>query len=343
MDAFTHGLAGAVIARAAFEPALGKWGLVTGIVVALLPDIDFSLKFINKRWYIKYHRSFANSIFFLIPISLFWGSIFHWISGLHRLPYFIGLTFLVLCSHIFFDTLNPFGTMIFAPFSNYRFSLDVVYLVDFVFSSLLFFPLMASYIWPSHSSLICYGSLISLALYIIFRFMNHAQANKHNRHYIEANQLKSNNFASLPTYHSPFRWNNLIETSDCIYKGGINTLERKAYRSTYRSWPKYSHMNQDENFTWIQRALELPQVKTYLWFARFPVMRYQGFIHNSHRVALYDFRFDGFKGRLPFVFIVDFHPSGRVRTQGFHRNWNFQLLLKQKRFWINNNLDRSVS
>ena len=157
MDAFTHGLAGAVIAGATFEPSLGKWAVITGVTVALLPDIDFLLKFINKKLYINYHRGFANSIFLLIPFSFFWGYFFNRISGLHLYFHFVGLTFLVLASHIFFDALNPFGTMIFAPFSNYRFSWDAVYIVDFVFIGLLLFLLIASFIFIKASRIATYA------------------------------------------------------------------------------------------------------------------------------------------------------------------------------------------
>jgi len=341
MDAFTHSLAGVVIARAAFEPSLGKWGIITGVAVAILPDVDFLLKFVNKQLYIKYHRSFANSIFFLIPLSLFWGCLFNWFSGLHNFPAFAGLTFTVLCSHIFFDTLNPFGTMIFAPFSNYRFSFDLVYIVDLIFTSLLLFPLIASYIWPSYSRFICFAGLASIFLYIGFRFINHTRARQHNQQYIEANQLKAANFASLPTHFSPFRWYNLIETKDYIYKSGVNTSNRHSRHGDdkngddknrdYKIWPKISYQDPGESSTWIQKALDLPEVKTYLWFARFPVMKYHGFIQNTHRIAFYDHRFEGYKGKLPFVYVVDFYSDGQLSSQYFHRNWDLRRLAKDLR------------
>ena len=341
MDAFTHSLAGVVIARAAFEPSLGKWGVITGVAVALLPDIDFLLKFVNKQLYIKYHRSFANSIFLIIPLSLFWGCLFNWFSGLHNFPAFAVLTFTVLCSHVFFDTLNPFGTMIFAPFSNYRFSWDLVYIVDLIFTSLLLFPLIASYIWPDYCRFICLAGLICVFLYIGFRFINHTRARQHNQRYIETNQLKAANFASLPTHFSPFRWHNLIETKDYIYKSGVNTSKNRHSRhgdngdnnrnEDYKIWPKISYQVPLENSTWIQKALELPEVKTYLWFARFPVMKYHGFVQNTHRIAFYDHRFDGYKGKLPFVYVVDFYPDGQLSSQYFHRNWDLRRLAKDLR------------
>jgi len=337
MDAFTHSLAGVVIARAAFEPSLGKWGIITGIAVALLPDVDFLLKFVNKQLYIKYHRSFANSIFFIIPLSLFWGCLFNWFSGLHKFPAFAALSFIVLCSHVFFDMLNPFGTMILAPFSNYRFSLDLVYIVDLIFTSLLLFPLIASYMWPDYSRVICYGGLVCVFLYIGFRFINHSRARLHNQEYIRENQLEAANFASLPTHLSPFRWYNLIETRDYIYKSGVNTSNRHRRaedannKGDYKIWPKISYQAPGENSTWVQKALELPEVKTYLWFARFPVLKYQGFIQNTHRIAFYDHRFEGYKGKLPFVYVVDFCPDGQLSSQYFYRNWDLRTLAKDLR------------
>jgi len=324
MDALTHGIAGVVIARATFEPSLGKWATITAVAVSLLPDVDFLLKFINKRLYIKYHRSFANSLFCLVPLSLFLGFIFNRICGLHSFPSFTALTFITLGSHVFFDTLNPFGTMIFTPFSNYRFSWDVVYIVDPIFTSLLLFPLIVSYIQPQYSRLICIGSLVSLSFYITLRFINHARARRYNQQYIRDKGLKASRFASLPTHFSPFRWWNLIETEDYIYKAGISTLnQRRGQEENYQMWPRVICQSPWESSAWIRKALELPEVKTYLWFARFPVMKYHGFIQNTHRIAFYDYRFEGYKGKLPFVYVVDFHPDGQVSSQYFHRNWDF--------------------
>lgn len=332
MDAFTHVITGAVIAKAVFEPTLGHWGLITGAVVGLLPDIDFLLKFINKNLYIKYHRSITNSIFFVLPFALLWGYLFNRLSGLHLITSFTSLSLVVLLSHIFLDTLNPFGTMIFTPFSDYRLSLDIAYLVDLPLTSIVLFPLLASSALPDHSQFLARLSLTLLVFYILFRFHSHFLADWYNRQFIQAHNLVTTNYASLPTHRSPFHWNNIIETDEWIYKAGFNIFHQQNLDDLYKCWPKYSHCGTDEKSTWIQRALELPEVKTYLWFARFPVMRYQGLVQDTHRVAFYDYRFDGYKGKLPFVYIVDFSPDGQVSDQHFHKNWDFSSLLKEK--WI---------
>ena len=53
MDPLTHGLAGAVIAKAGFSRSIGKWGSITGIIVAVLPDSDFILRLFGVETFLN--------------------------------------------------------------------------------------------------------------------------------------------------------------------------------------------------------------------------------------------------------------------------------------------------
>ncbi len=67
----------------------------------------------------------------------------------------------------------------------------------------------------------------------------------------------------------------------------------------------------------MEAAQGLPRVKTYLWFARFPVLRYWE-LDERHIVEFSDLRFarpDRNPG--PFTFRVTFDAAGRVLGQGW--------------------------
>ena len=67
----------------------------------------------------------------------------------------------------------------------------------------------------------------------------------------------------------------------------------------------------------VKRALKLEGVKTFLWFARFPIARYKGVIDGKNRVEFFDLRFGLLASRRPFLYGVDFDQEGNVVFQGF--------------------------
>ena len=83
--------------------------------------------------------------------------------------------------------------------------------------------------------------------------------------------------------------------------------------------------------SWVERAMVLEGAKTFLWFARFPVVRYEGSPSGQHRVTFFDLRFGSILGRRPFLYEVSFNPKGDIVFQGFHRDYSEQESLTQSR------------
>ena len=68
-------------------------------------------------------------------------------------------------------------------------------------------------------------------------------------------------------------------------------------------------------------SLVLADVKTFLWFARFPIVRYESADNGQHRITFFDLRFGGIQKRKPFLYEVVFDPEGRIIYQGFR--WDY--------------------
>ena len=115
---------------------------------------------------------------------------------------------------------------------------------------------------------------------------------------------------ALPQPLSPFRWTGLALTPEGVYQGWFNVLESKP--TEFRFFPSTQN-------AYVARAGELPQVQTYLWFARFPVVRYRR-DGDRHIVEYGDQRFQSSRDQgTRFSFRVIFDDRGQVLYRGFAR------------------------
>ena len=165
MDTITHGIAGALIAKAAFggdemfarQPMNTQrvitWSLMTG---AIFPDIDTLRDFFshNDLLMITWHRSITHSLVCLPIFALLLAILtrgvcryFKWES-----PSFAALSgiFAVgILSHIFLDLVTTFGTMIWSPLGWSRPAWDLIFIIDFTLSGLLLLPQFLAWVYAA--------------------------------------------------------------------------------------------------------------------------------------------------------------------------------------------------
>jgi membrane-bound metal-dependent hydrolase YbcI (DUF457 family) len=156
MDTITHGIAGALIAKAAFGGSdllsaeeMGKrriatWALTIG---AMFPDADVLREFFssNPMLIITWHRSITHSLLCLPIWSVLLAALTLWIARWRKwhAPSFLMLTGIYaigILSHIVLDLLTSFGTMIWSPLEWSRPAWDVLFIIDFTFSLILLVP-----------------------------------------------------------------------------------------------------------------------------------------------------------------------------------------------------------
>jgi inner membrane protein len=334
MDTFTHGLAGYVIARTGLAGDTGKWGAIAGVFASLFPDADGILgPFFGTEFYLRYHRGVANSIFFAVPFSLLFAWLFVRISGRRRFRTFFLLCLVEILVHTFLDLITSFGTMILSPFSHERFALDWVFIIDLPLAAAFLLPIISLLIWRRRAQRIARVSVSVAALYIALCACSHFWALSLARAHARERGLVASKVASLPQPLSPFHWANYIVTQEKIYEGFVNLIGAHARESAPdenlfgQVWARYQPIDafsyraweRSDGSPWVSKALSLKGVRTYLWFARFPVARGQGGIHGEHRVSFFDLRFGAVNGRRPFVYEVVFDREGSPISQGYRQ------------------------
>jgi membrane-bound metal-dependent hydrolase YbcI (DUF457 family) len=169
MDTITHGIAGALLAKAVFKgedifPPLPvtrrrviTWSLTLG---AIFPDCDVLRDFIssNPMLMITWHRSITHSLLCLplwaVLLAALTRAVCRWRKW--ESPSYVALWAfwaIGILSHIFLDLVTTFGTMIWSPYQWSRPAWDILFIIDFSFTAILLIPQLLAWAYedPEHS------------------------------------------------------------------------------------------------------------------------------------------------------------------------------------------------
>jgi inner membrane protein len=232
MDTLTHALSGAVLGRAtagldgsALSVRRRVW---FGFFAAAFPDIDFLLRpFVDPITFLNLHRGVTHSIL-LLPL---WAILLAWIWGRlshkYRFRDYLALAAMALAIHITADVITAYGTMIFAPFSNYKATIPTTFIIDPWFTGILVAGLVIS--WCRRSSrLPAIVSLIALAGYVGFQYTLHHSAKQLGKQHAQAQKLEGTLVTALPQPLSPFNWNIFIEIEETYQVAAVNLRREEA-------------------------------------------------------------------------------------------------------------------
>jgi len=293
MDPLTHALSGAALARAVPGQPLPRAKVILLISLAMAPDADFVLKFISDALYLEYHRGVTHSIL-MLPL---WTWLVHSMLPNRRsaeplMPWLIGLT---LAMHILLDLITSFGTMILAPVSDWRAALDLVFIIDPLFTACLALPLILMLIWKSKARPLAAGALLLMFSYMGLTGYLHSRAvdlaSKDNPQALAC--------AALPLPFSPFHWQLIATYPDHYRRASVSLFPSfsgsAALFPTSLTSPYLQQLSAPTQLNWqsltrmssINLEDGLPGVSFYRWFSRFPVL----LARNSTHYEFGDLRF----------------------------------------------------
>jgi membrane-bound metal-dependent hydrolase YbcI (DUF457 family) len=157
MDTITHGIAGALIGKAAFRgddmfswrkpvtrQRIVTWSLMLG---AIFPDSDTFREFFSKNdlLILTWHRSLTHSLVCMPVFALLLAALTRWLARKRHwdAPSFAALSGIYavgILSHIVLDLVTSFGTMIWSPVKWSRPAWDILFIIDFTFTAILLVP-----------------------------------------------------------------------------------------------------------------------------------------------------------------------------------------------------------
>jgi len=279
MDPLTHAISGAALARAFPKQPLPHSQFILLALLSMAPDADILLRFFSDTVYLQHHRGLTHS---LLMLPLWAWLVFS--LGSRRIkqhpgmPWLIGLALLL---HICLDLITTFGTMILAPFSDWRASLDLLFIIDPFLTACLLLPLLPGLIWKQHVRKLGVLSLLLMFSYLGLTFSNQQQAINLAKK-THPNAIAVN---ALPLAFSPWHWQMIVTYPNHYVRAEVNLKPgfpgtSMLFDESFVTGLLSSKITGPDNILWqelpamhtVKQAQGLPGTAFYAWFARYPVL-----------------------------------------------------------------------
>lgn len=154
MDTITHGITGALIAKAFFSEREGRDATLAVTAGAVFPDCDILVSsFYPQRIdFLRIHRGATHSMAMLPVFALLLGVLMClWTRERRKWALFSALCAVGLGSHIFLDVITSYGTMVWSPIRDTRVSWDLIFIVDLVSTTIALLPQLIAWVFSNRA------------------------------------------------------------------------------------------------------------------------------------------------------------------------------------------------
>jgi inner membrane protein len=335
MDTLTHALSGALLARllvrrtenasthsaaTSRQPALWQC-VVVGTVAGAFPDIDAVTQAFGDVTYLQMHRGITHAL----PMVAVWAAGLSWLMtrcfAATRGSKAAWKTFFMLCMagisvHIAGDWITQFGTMLLEPFSNQRFGLGSMFIIDLAFSALLLMGLILAAVFPRRRWPAALG-LAAACGWVGLAWTGQQEAEQVGARYAQAQGIVTPDILVMPRPASPFNWTVTVFDGQDYHVAHVNTRrsERlnpeapalfppafvRRFSAPYlpvdqAAWERIPRFGAVGTPAWVKQAWAQPEFAFYRWFAQTPALVATSEDGGLRCATFRDLRFD-FPGR----------------------------------------------
>lgn len=264
--------------------------------------------------YLLTHRGITHSVvlapLWALPVAWLLATLLRHPGGWRAL---FGVVLLSIAVHIAGDVITSFGTMILAPFSDWRAGIGTTFIIDLWFSGIILAGLLASLLWRRTRvpALVAGAVLVG---YVGFQAVQRNEALEFAAEYARQNGLAHGRISAQPRPVSPFNWTVFVSDEQAHHFAHIN-LARKEVKppgegflarldAPYRplamaQWEARSRYG--EAGASAEEAWNSPPLGFFRWFADLPAL--EGVTEGSTCVWFVDLRFlTPGRERMPFRF-----------------------------------------
>ena len=306
MDTLTHALSGALLARATVPrdapPRSTPRRIAAGFLAAAAPDLDFVIGFIGPVQYLMHHRGPTHSVLLLPLWALLLSRI---LAAILREPRgwrgLYGITALSLGAHIVGDVITSFGTIVFAPFSDWRAGIGTTFIIDLWFTGIIVAGLAASALFR-RSKVPALAASALLASYVGFQAVQKGKALEFGVQHARSLGLREARIEAHPRPVSALNWTVFVSTPTEHHFAHVNVMRTEARRYqpgdgfvarldapyvplAQARWETRSRYGSEL----AREAWESPALAVFRWFAEQPA--FDGTSEGSTCVWFVDLRF----------------------------------------------------
>ena len=304
MDTLTHALSGALLARAVVGrspsplqarltgPLLPWQAVVVGTVAAAFPDIDALAQLAGDLAYLRHHRGVTHSLLMAPLWALLLAALMRWGFASTRVrggwKWLWPITFGGIVIHIAGDWITQFGTMLLAPFSDARFGLGAVFIIDLVFSGLLLAGLLLAaalprWRWPAQAG------LAAVVMWVGLAWVGKQEAQAVGERHAQAQGIAAQWIETMPRPASPFNWTVTVFDGQRYHVAHVNTRRSaplvladddnfvRRFSAVYQPaamarWQQVERFGNGSSQAFVQQAWEHEAFAIYRWFAQAPAL-----------------------------------------------------------------------
>jgi len=210
MDPISQAALGAVVGQAAGHRRLGYRAAVVGALAGAAPDIDVLFS-VGGDWFdqLVLHRGITHSLFFA-PVA---GPLLGWLvwrferarmkpppAEAGRLAAWMWVVSLALLSHPLLDVLTAYGTQLLQPFSDARFAINAMPIIDPIYTLLLCAGLwLAARALRERARSVAVVTLLVSCAYLAFGWSLNSAAEREARRQLAAEGITEARIAAFPT------------------------------------------------------------------------------------------------------------------------------------------------
>lgn len=202
--------------------------MAAGFLACAAPDLDYVVSYVGPIEYLVNHRGATHSIFLLalwaLPLSWVLAKILREPGGWRAL---YGVSALGIGAHIAGDVITSYGTVILAPFSDWRAAIGTTFIIDLWFSGIILAGLAASALyyrsrWPAVTA------TLVLAAYVAFQYVQR----QHALEFAAAHAWPGAKIDAYPRPVSPFNWTVFVSDDEKHELAHINLVRIEPRRYT---------------------------------------------------------------------------------------------------------------
>ena len=205
MDPITHVASGLLLSQLIPGPSR-VWAALAGMILAEIPDLDLILGLNDRFAYIRYHRAFTHSLLALPLWALLGAGVGRVLGGPRWFQPLLFLGLAAVATHLLLDWATSYGTQLFSPFSQHKYALDWLFIIDPFFTFLLMAGGLAALIFPAWGRRAGAACLAGAAVYFLICGYYHHQALSLARQVFQQENQAGAEVAALPQPFSCRRW-----------------------------------------------------------------------------------------------------------------------------------------
>ena len=322
MDSLTQIVLGAACGEAVLGKKIGNKALLFGAIGGTIPDLDV---FIGPLFYkneidaMLFHRGFMHSIVFSVLAAFVLGWLVHKLydrgKRLHTTTQkdWIKLFFCSLITHPILDCFTPYGTQLFAPFSNYRVAFNNIAVADPLYTVPFLLCLIILMFFNRQNNKRRLWLKLGIgfsSVYMLFTIFNKLYIDNVFKSSLVDKGISYERFSVQPSILNNVLWYGIAETEENYYVGFYSLFDISNRFSDWEAIPKKRELSKTK----------YKDLKDLTWFSD---DYYNVSKTNENNFEYYDLRYpilNDSESKTPIFSLKLFKDGERINMKPFEPN-----------------------